>query len=121
MEALLKEIETWFAAKREHLTTFAKFDSRVEGWFKAELLVLFGRLVTSGMLGLERRLCVSEEKRLFVRPLRSGEKTAKLGFDMERRPCRAEPSQRSDCCPDIPCHKQGRVRVSLWACSTVSI
>jgi hypothetical protein len=50
LEALLREIETWFAEKREHLSAFAKFDCRVEGWFKAELLVLFSRLVASGMV-----------------------------------------------------------------------
>ena len=50
MEVLLRDLETWFAAKREHLTAFARYDSRLEGWFKAELLVLFSRLVTSGTL-----------------------------------------------------------------------
>ncbi len=47
-----------------------------------------------GSFGSERRLCVSDEKRLFVRPLRSAEKTPKSGFDIEKWPYRAEPSER---------------------------
>jgi len=41
MEVLLPHISRWFLDKHEHFTAFAQADSRIEGWFKAELLVLF--------------------------------------------------------------------------------
>lgn len=47
MEALLPSLSEWFLDKQEHFTAFAQADSRIEGWFKAELLVLFNRLVKS--------------------------------------------------------------------------
>ncbi len=50
MERLLPEIRNWFEPKTEHLQTFACMDSRVEGWFKGELLVLFGRLLREHQL-----------------------------------------------------------------------
>ena len=50
MEVLLPHISKWFLDKREHFTTFAQADSRIEGWFKAELLVLFNRLVASRVI-----------------------------------------------------------------------
>ncbi|HRJ41777.1 MAG: hypothetical protein KJZ86_18365, partial [Caldilineaceae bacterium] len=43
MEILLSHISEWFLNKREHFAAFAQADSRIEGWFKAELLVLFNR------------------------------------------------------------------------------
>ncbi len=46
MEILLPHISKWFRDKQEHFTTFARADTRIESWFKAELLVLFNRLVT---------------------------------------------------------------------------
>jgi hypothetical protein len=50
MEVLLPHISQWFRDKQEHFTAFAKADSRIEGWFKAELLVLFNRLVASRVI-----------------------------------------------------------------------
>ncbi len=47
MEVLLPHISKWFLDKREHFTAFAQADSRIESWFKAELLVLFNRLVVN--------------------------------------------------------------------------
>lgn len=44
---LLPYISKWFLDKQEYFTTFAQVDSRIEGWLKAELLVLFNRLVAS--------------------------------------------------------------------------
>lgn len=50
MEVLLPHISKWFLEKQEHFTAFAQADSRIEGWFKAELFVLFNRLVTSQVI-----------------------------------------------------------------------
>jgi len=50
MEVLLSYISEWFLDKREHFTAFAQADSRIEGWFKAELLVLFNRLVADQVI-----------------------------------------------------------------------
>lgn len=50
MEVLLPYITRCFLDKQEHFTTFAQADSRIEGWFKAELLVLFNRLVTKQVI-----------------------------------------------------------------------
>jgi hypothetical protein len=44
MEKLTQHIQEWFMAKREYFESFARNDTRVESWFKAELLVLFERL-----------------------------------------------------------------------------
>ena len=50
MEVLLPHISRWFLDKQEYFTAFARADSRIEGWFKAELLVLFNRLVANQVL-----------------------------------------------------------------------
>lgn len=50
MEVLLPHISKWFLDKQEHFTAFARADSRIEGWFKAELLVLFNRLVANQVI-----------------------------------------------------------------------
>jgi hypothetical protein len=50
MEALVPHISRWFLQKQEHFAVFAQADSRIEGWFKAELLVLFNRLKASQVL-----------------------------------------------------------------------
>ncbi len=50
MENLLPHIEKWFLSKKEHFKVFAQADSRVESWFKAELLVLFNRLAEEGVI-----------------------------------------------------------------------
>jgi len=43
-KSFLPYIRDWFLSKREHFTSFSIADSRIEGWFKAELLVLFNKL-----------------------------------------------------------------------------
>lgn len=55
MDALVKDIRDWFNTKREYLAAFACTDSRVEGWFKGELLVLFDRLRLEGRLAEFKR------------------------------------------------------------------
>jgi len=50
MDILLPHISRWFLDKQEHFTAFAQADSRIEGWFKAELLVLFERLVAENVI-----------------------------------------------------------------------
>lgn len=45
MEELLQTIRGWFLDKKEHFTVFSEADTRLEGWFKAELIVLFNRLL----------------------------------------------------------------------------
>jgi len=50
MEILLPHILKWFVDRREYFIAFAQADSRVEGWFKAELLVLFFNLVANGVI-----------------------------------------------------------------------
>jgi hypothetical protein len=50
MDILFPHISRWFLDKQEHFTVFAQADSRIESWFKAELLVLFNRLVANQVL-----------------------------------------------------------------------
>jgi hypothetical protein len=50
MRSLLPHIREWFLSKQEHFIAFAEADSRLEGWFKAELLVLLSRLEQQGRL-----------------------------------------------------------------------
>lgn len=50
MKKLLPEIERWFGARPKHFQVFAEVDSRVEGWFKAEMLVLLTQLVRKGLI-----------------------------------------------------------------------
>jgi hypothetical protein len=50
MEAILESIRDWFLAKQDYFTAFAEADSRLEGWFKAELLLLFPKLVQNKLL-----------------------------------------------------------------------
>ncbi len=63
MEDLLQHIRKWFFQKHEHLIALASTDSRIEGWFKAELLVLLKRLVKQGHLdGFKREAKVTSPK-----------------------------------------------------------
>lgn len=63
MEVLLPSFVEWFLDKREHFTVFAQADSRIEGWFKAELLVLFNRLLNSQRIDrFEREANVASPK-----------------------------------------------------------
>ncbi len=50
MESLIRVIRDWFLPRKEYLDAFIKNDTRVESWFKAELLVLLTRLVNEGVI-----------------------------------------------------------------------
>jgi len=50
MEVLIPHISRWFLDKQEHFAVSAQVDTRIGGWFKAELLVLFDRLKASQVL-----------------------------------------------------------------------
>jgi len=50
MERIIPEIKRWFAEKREHFEVFARNDTRLESWFKGELLVLLERLKSEGVI-----------------------------------------------------------------------
>lgn len=63
MEILLPYIISWFLDKQEHFTVFADADSRVEGWFKAELIVLFDILRANAVIkNFEREANVPSSK-----------------------------------------------------------
>lgn len=44
MESIIQHIDEWFIPKKEYFYAFIENDSRLEGWFKAELIVLFSKL-----------------------------------------------------------------------------
>jgi hypothetical protein len=44
MEKVLERIQEWFFAKKEYFVEFSNADTRLEGWFKAELIFLFNKL-----------------------------------------------------------------------------
>ncbi len=44
MKSLLPSVCDWFFPKKEYFVAFADVDSRIEGWFKAEMIVLLKRL-----------------------------------------------------------------------------
>ena len=48
MESLLDDIWQYFRPKKKYFLAFTETDSRIEGWFKAELIVLLNRLVQQG-------------------------------------------------------------------------
>jgi hypothetical protein len=50
MNTLLPFIQDWFVTKRDYFLAFSNADSRLEGWFKAELIVLFNKLKEEGRL-----------------------------------------------------------------------
>ncbi|MCS7272552.1 MAG: hypothetical protein NZ550_00195, partial [Fimbriimonadales bacterium] len=55
MELLLPHIWDWFRQKQDYFEVFAAADSRLEGWFKAELLMLLTQLTKQGVIeGFER-------------------------------------------------------------------
>lgn len=55
MEILLQNIHDWFLNRKEYFPVFADADSRFEGWFKAEFLVLLTKLLHDGVIeGFER-------------------------------------------------------------------
>jgi hypothetical protein len=47
---IMPKVEQWFLARAEYFQVFAAADSRLESWFKAELLVLFNRLAKEGAI-----------------------------------------------------------------------
>ena len=50
MENLLPKIREWFEEKEDWFRTFARHDSRIEGWFKGELLVCLEQLKGAGLV-----------------------------------------------------------------------
>ncbi len=50
MESILQPIQDWFLAREEHFIAFAEADTRLEGWFKAEFILLLNRLVKQGLV-----------------------------------------------------------------------
>lgn len=50
MDVLLPYLREWFLDKEEHFTAFAQADSRIEGWLKAELLVLLNTVIVQGLI-----------------------------------------------------------------------
>jgi hypothetical protein len=59
MERIIEHIKKWFNDKREYFEVFARNDTRLESWFKGELLVLFERLKSEGVIDrFERELNV---------------------------------------------------------------
>ncbi len=50
MDVLVPHIRDWFLAKREYFVAFAEADSRIEGWFKAELIMLLNLLKQEGKI-----------------------------------------------------------------------
>lgn len=50
MDTLIPYIVDWLAPKQNYLKLFADADSRVEGWFKGELIVLFAQLKRQGVI-----------------------------------------------------------------------
>lgn len=57
MEAVLQPIKDWFLDKQVYFKAFAKADSRLEGWFKAELILLLSNLAETGLLENFEREC----------------------------------------------------------------
>lgn len=63
MDKIIKNIDKWFLPRKEHFDIFAENDTRVESWFKAELLVLFSRLKRETVIhGFEREPSLYDEK-----------------------------------------------------------
>lgn len=50
MEKILQNVQDWFLSNKEYLEVFAQRDSRLEGWFKGELLLLLNRLKHDGII-----------------------------------------------------------------------
>lgn len=57
MEAVLESIKDWFLDRSDYFNAFIDADSRLEGWFKAELLLLLPKLVGKGLLERFEREC----------------------------------------------------------------
>jgi len=62
MESLLPNISDWFKDKEIWFRTFAKHDSRVEGWFKGEMLVCLEHLKDQGCIeGFDREFTIGKK------------------------------------------------------------
>lgn len=62
MEGFILHIKKWFTKKQEYFESFARNDTRVESWFKAEMLVLFEQCKSIGLIeGFKRELNISTE------------------------------------------------------------
>jgi len=44
MQSIIGHVRNWFLPKEEYFDAFINNDTRLESWFKAELIVLFSRL-----------------------------------------------------------------------------
>ncbi len=64
MQTLIKEINLHFRTKSNYFEIFSKVDTRVEGWFKAELLLLFENLLKKGkIVSYQRELNIQDIER----------------------------------------------------------
>ncbi len=50
VNTLLPYIRNWFLPKEEYFVAFANADSHIEGWFKAEMIILLNRLRQQGIV-----------------------------------------------------------------------
>ena len=55
MDKVLKEIDKWFLSKSLEIEVFASHDTRLEGWFKGEMLVLLHRLKVDNLINVFER------------------------------------------------------------------
>ena len=72
MEAVLKSIRDYFLDKEKYFIVFAKVDTRIEGWFKAELILFLNELQEKG--------CIENFKREAKNQSRAGRK--KIDFHL---------------------------------------
>jgi hypothetical protein len=68
LNVLLPIMRDWFGRKRPYVECFARWDTRVEGWFKGEMLMLLEKMKQRRVIGsLEReRLVHTPEGRLQI-------------------------------------------------------
>lgn len=66
MEKLLQYINKWFINKEEYLRYFIKVDTRLEGWFKGELILLLNKLKKTGVIDdffIEKKFYVGRQRK----------------------------------------------------------
>jgi len=93
LKTILQDIYNWFLVKKEYLNEFANVDSRLENWFKGEMVLLLSRLKLKGivkdfqterpykvdlLLTLTDRECLCELKAFCISQIRG--KNRKLSF-----------------------------------------
>ena len=69
LEVIINSIGEWLLSRKEYFDIFARNDTRLESWFKAEILVLFSRLMKEGVVdAFEREPSLHDEtgKRLQI-------------------------------------------------------